>query len=77
MKKLNKKQYNDIINLAYLAMNSNPSLRFGQAVFNVTHDEYPELANSQRGTANDCFYHDHKVTQFLDSITETIIHEPI
>lgn len=39
-------------------LRANPQLRYGQTVFNVFLDTYPEYAEELRGSEHDPFYHD-------------------
>lgn len=43
-----------------------PELRYGQALFNEALDMFPEVVNEIRGTDDDCFYDDKKVSAFLN-----------
>lgn len=42
-----------------------PSYRYGQAVFNVMYELFPEKANAFRATAVDPFYQDEKAEEFI------------
>ena len=41
-------------------------LRLGQHAFNFIHDIEPDIANQIRGTDNDCFYSNDKMSQFFE-----------
>lgn len=42
-----------------------PELRYGQAVFNEAYSMFPEEVEKIRGTDDDCFYDNKKVSSFL------------
>lgn len=58
-----------IIKLAEEAKHLHPLWRWGQAVFNTTHQLYPQDANVLVGTSYDCFYDDQKVGTFLEKLS--------
>lgn len=39
--------------------------RWGQCIFNAYYTVFPEITNSIRGSADDCFYDDDRVSKFL------------
>lgn len=41
--------------------------RWGQCVFNAYYTVFPEATDKIRGTADDCFYDDARVPNFLSS----------
>lgn len=43
----------------------NEQIRYGQAIFNISHSLYPEAVNKLRNTKFDCFYEDSRVDEFL------------
>jgi hypothetical protein len=45
-----------------------PEWRYGQRIFNIAYDEFPEEANRLRSTSVDCFYQDNLVPEFLELI---------
>lgn len=47
-----------------------PEWRYGQTVFNVAYQLYPEATDRLRGTEYDCFYNDKKVNSFLEKLSE-------
>lgn len=59
----------DILNLLNkrvdTAIKHFPELRYGQALFNEAFDMFPEVVSEIRGTDDDCFYDDKKVSAFL------------
>ena len=42
-----------------------PEMRKGQCLFNALYKLYPEIANDIRGTDNDCFYDDSKISNLF------------
>ena len=52
-----------------------PEWRWGQCVFNATHQLYPKQADLYRGTISDCFYRDDLIDVFLKQIENTIGNE--
>lgn len=44
---------------------SNPHIRYGQAIFNISHTMFPQEVNTLRGTLDDCFYKDDRIEGFL------------
>lgn len=46
--------------LVSIAVDDYPHWRYGQTLFNVLHEGWPELANEIRGTEIDPFYTDDK-----------------
>ena len=44
-----------------------PEWRYGQTVFNVMYDLYPEKANKYRGSSIDPFHNDDNVDEFIDA----------
>lgn len=66
--KLTQEQYKEFCErLAWFHI-SRPCKRLGQAAFNFLHDINPEVANSVRGTAVDCFYNDDLLPNFFEAI---------
>ena len=59
----------DKVNYAYkLAQqyaNTYKDWRWGQCIFNAYYTVFPEIANQVRGTEDDCYYCDDKVSAFL------------
>lgn len=47
-------------------------LRYGQIVFNVVYDVFPDLTNRLRGTDIDCFHNDKTVDSFLNAIDKLL-----
>lgn len=43
-----------------------PHIRYGQAVFNLLYESFPELADEIRGGGLDPFHHDDRVPQLID-----------
>ena len=62
-------ELNELYKRVYAAMRYFPSLRYGQAVFNEAANLFPEKTESLRGTEDDCFYDDSKVSAFLKHFT--------
>ena len=48
-----------------IAMMRFPELRHGQALFNEACSMFPEEVNKIRGTDDDCFYNNKKISAFL------------
>ena len=48
-----------------IAMMRFPELRHGQALFNEACSMFPEEVNKIRGTDDDCFYNNKKISVFL------------
>lgn len=46
--------------------------RWGQCVFNAYVTVFPEIANSVRGTNDDCIYNDRLVPAFLSHFVSTL-----
>jgi hypothetical protein len=56
MNKITHETWKVLVQAANEQIIEHPYLRFGQSLFNITHDLYPELANSVVGTNNDPFH---------------------
>ena len=69
---LNKERFFIMIEEAARIIERVGEWRYGQAVFNLAYDTFPEEANLLRGTQDDCFYDDDKVEAFLANL-ETMI----
>ena len=74
MKKLTINEWNDLREKCFSMIKTYPNLRIGQCLFNILHEQNPELADSVRGTVNDPFYAsgytDTRVRNFYDSVVE-------
>ena len=70
IKKLNTLEFEEHKERVHLVMRDFPQLRLGQAHFNKLYEFYPELANEIRGTKNDPYYLDVRVTDFIKYIKE-------
>ena len=69
MKKLTYEEFGMIMKIAFQREFYGEE-RLGQAIFNATYNNYPELADSLRATVADCFYQDSKIIHFIDAILE-------
>lgn len=54
------------------AMSDNPRWRYGQAVFNVMYDLFPERANKYRGSHIDPFYKDNVAAEFINACWKVV-----
>lgn len=63
--KLTNKQVDILTRLADLELHMRPELRQGQCLFNTLHRLHPDLSEQIRGTDNDCFYDDNKISNFF------------
>lgn len=59
---------------ADLIVLNNPSIRYGQAVFNVSYKYFPVAADHLRGTYFDCYYEDSKVDLYLQELQQKIVY---
>lgn len=57
-----------VLSYACQVQKENPRWRWGQTIFNVAYDLFPDVANKLRGTQYDCFWDDSKVDDFLDHL---------
>ena len=62
-------ELNELYRRVRAAMKHFPSLRYGQAMFNEALSLFPEKTEKLRGTEDDCFYDDSKVSAFLKHFT--------
>lgn len=62
---MNRRQ---IINRAAIEINANDGYRLGQAIFNIVHKLYPDIADEARATPIDPFYDDSLIHDFLDFV---------
>ena len=53
--------------------NSKGVLRYGQCLFNAAHSLAPDAANEIRGTEDDPFYQDAKITKFFWKLEEILL----
>jgi len=68
-----KFDYNQYMASVRSACNAYPHWRYGQILFNVLHDGWPEIANKIRGTENDPFYEERegeRINKFFKEITK-------
>jgi len=74
MKKLKINEWNDLREKCFSMTKTYPHLRIGQCLFNILHEQNPELANFVRGTINDPFYAsvytDTRVRKFYDTVVD-------
>ena len=67
------KEFKDIIiKEAEKTIEAEPYLRLGQTCYNLTHNLFPEIVNSLRGTALDCFNDDSKIDLFLNRVEKRV-----
>jgi len=66
--KLTDQEYNRFIQTVVEVYYANTDWRYGQTMFNVLDEEYPELANEIRGTANDPFYNNDRIEACINYI---------
>ena len=71
MLKLTEDKYNEVMHLADKFIETYKDYRKGQAIFNAFNMYYPEFANELRGTDDDCFYNDSKISLFLSHVVVT------
>ena len=65
---MNKKQesyFKSLTDKAEQYMREHPNIRFGQAIYNVAYDMFPDEVEDICNTEFDCFYHDDLVDKFL------------
>lgn len=70
MKKLTQKQVAELLADAYLEKEKIPSLRIGQAFYNLLYSHFPLIADEIRGTAIDPFYNDTRLDECIKIISE-------
>ncbi|MDL0089557.1 hypothetical protein [Campylobacter gastrosuis] len=63
---------NKIKSLAQKHIKQNPHIRYGQAVFNISYELYPNATDELRASEFDCFYDDEKVLIFLEKLDEIL-----
>ena len=65
-----------IITLAVKQQQLNPSLRYGQCIFNIAYDLYPSEVDEIRGdtgkNGKDPFYNDDNVEAFFEHLRKSI-----
>jgi len=66
MRKLTKAEIDKVLTLSNQMNVKFPMWRYGQSFFNALYELYPEVADSIRGTENDCFYSKHN--RIIDTI---------
>ena len=62
-----------IIKEAEKIIEAEPYLRLGQTCYNLTHSLFPEIVNSLRGTALDCFDDNSKIDHFLNRVEQRVV----
>jgi len=67
-----KMSFGEYLKRVNLHKTTHPNLRYGQALFNVLYEIYPELADDIRSTNNDPYYSDDGeiVGKFLTRVSE-------
>lgn len=74
MKKITQDQYYDLVKRAREYVAKYPTIRFGQALFNLLWDDNEMLAKSLIETANDPYEarveSDYRVTNFFNTVVE-------
>lgn len=70
MEKLNQEQFDDLTRRVASDIKSEPSLRYGQSMYNNLFDINPKLAENIRNTENDPFYQDSVLPNFFKAILD-------
>lgn len=70
MKKLNPTELSRLIARAGKVRRKNPHMRYGQILFNLLYEINPGLADHIRGTEDDPFYRDGRISSFYTAISE-------